>query len=196
MSTFPRAAIIKLTGDKTASRASAPAQGISQSCRSAMSDQVSFTLISWPPCPCLPPHRQPPHYRSLSSTHIVSSEQCPNKIHSIVSTGAVLTPGLAKWLAEAFGPVCQIGMSGGTELCGSFMHGTRSLPSFPGEIAVKALGMDDVAFSPDGTSVPDGDPGELVCRKPFPNMPVMFLNDPDRKRYHAAYFEGFPRKVS
>lgn len=53
--------------------------------------------------------------------------------------------------------------------------------------------MDIAAFSPDGTPVPEGEAGELVCRKPFPNMPAMFLRDPDKKRYHAAYFEGFPR---
>jgi acetoacetyl-CoA synthetase len=116
-----------------------------------------------------------------------------SKTHTIFSTGAVLTPALAEWLAEAFGPVCQIGFSGGTELCGSFMHGTRSLPSYPGEIAVKELGMDIAAFSHEGSPVPDGEAGELVCRKPFPNMPVMFLKDPGRKRYHSAYLEGFSR---
>lgn len=74
------------------------------------------------------------------------------------------------------------------------MHGTRSLPSYAGEIAVKALGMDVAAVSPkDGKVVLDGQSGELVCRKPFPNMPVMFWNDPGKKRYHAAYFQGLPR---
>jgi acetoacetyl-CoA synthetase len=27
---------------------------------------------------------------------------------------------------------------------------------------------------------------------PFPSMPVRFWNDPDDRRYHAAYFERFP----
>ena len=115
-------------------------------------------------------------------------------LHTIVSTGAVLTPALAQWLAEAFGPVCQLSMSGGTEICGSFLHGTRSLPSHPGELAVRGLGMDVAVFSIDGTEMSDGESGELVCRKPFPNMPAMFLNDPGQKRYHSSYFEGFPRK--
>lgn len=154
-----------------------------QSCRNVTSNRVSYATATIACAPC-----------SLTAD-LPLLEQYPNNIHSIVSTGAVLTPGLATWLSEAFGPVCQIGMSGGTELCGSLMHGTRSLPSFPGEIAVKALGMDVVAFSPDGAPVSDGEAGELVCRKPFPNMPVMFLNDPGKKRYHAAYFEQFPRKV-
>ena len=34
--------------------------------------------------------------------------------------------------------------------------------------------------------------GELVCTEPFPSMPVMFWNDPDGKKYRAAYFERFP----
>jgi acetoacetyl-CoA synthetase len=34
--------------------------------------------------------------------------------------------------------------------------------------------------------------GELVCTKPFPSMPVKFWNDPDGRKYRAAYFERFP----
>ena len=34
--------------------------------------------------------------------------------------------------------------------------------------------------------------GELVCTRPFPSMPVGFWNDPDDKKYHAAYFDHFP----
>jgi acetoacetyl-CoA synthetase len=37
-----------------------------------------------------------------------------------------------------------------------------------------------------------GTPGELVCTRPFPSMPVEFWNDPDGARYRAAYFERFP----
>lgn len=113
-------------------------------------------------------------------------------LHSILSTGAVLTPPLASWLAEAFGPVCQISLSGGTELCGAFLHGTRSLPSYPGELAVKGLGMDIVVFSADGKPVADGESGELVCRNAFPNMPIMFWDDPGRSRYYKSYFDNFP----
>ena len=36
-----------------------------------------------------------------------------------------------------------------------------------------------------------GERGELVCTRAFPSMPVGFWNDPDGKRYHAAYFERF-----
>jgi len=35
-------------------------------------------------------------------------------------------------------------------------------------------------------------PGELVCRTPFPSMPLRFIGDPDGSKYRAAYFERFP----
>jgi acetoacetyl-CoA synthetase len=37
-----------------------------------------------------------------------------------------------------------------------------------------------------------GAKGELVCTRPFPSMPVAFWNDPDGRKYRAAYFERFP----
>ena len=115
--------------------------------------------------------------------------------HSHCANGAVLTPSVAQWMAKPFGPVCQISMSGVTELCGSFVHGTRSLPSYPGQLAAKATGLDVVATSADGTPLPDGQSGKLVCRNPFPNMPAIVLNDPQRKRYFDAYFAKMPRKL-
>ena len=45
--------------------------------------------------------------------------------------------------------------------------------------------------APAGKPLPQGK-GELVCTKPFASMPVKFWNDPDGKKYHAAYFERFP----
>ena len=37
-----------------------------------------------------------------------------------------------------------------------------------------------------------GEKGELVCTRRSPRMPVGFWNDPDGKKYRAAYFERFP----
>jgi acetoacetyl-CoA synthetase len=31
-----------------------------------------------------------------------------------------------------------------------------------------------------------------VCTRPFPSMPIGFWNDPDDRRYRAAYFERYP----
>ena len=37
-----------------------------------------------------------------------------------------------------------------------------------------------------------GEPGELVCTKPFPSMPVAFWNDADGAKYRGAYFDHYP----
>ena len=37
-----------------------------------------------------------------------------------------------------------------------------------------------------------GEKGELVCTATFPSMPIGFWNDPDGKKYHAAYFDKYP----
>jgi acetoacetyl-CoA synthetase len=44
----------------------------------------------------------------------------------------------------------------------------------------------------DDGEVVENETGELTCSKPFPSMPVKFWNDPDGRRYRAAYFEKFP----
>ena len=36
-----------------------------------------------------------------------------------------------------------------------------------------------------------GEKGELVCTKPFPSMPIGFLNDPTGERYRSAYFDRY-----
>jgi acetoacetyl-CoA synthetase len=45
-------------------------------------------------------------------------------------------------------------------------------------------------WSDDGKHIVE-EKGELVCAKAFPSMPVMFWNDPEGKKYRAAYFERF-----
>jgi acetoacetyl-CoA synthetase len=137
--------------------------------------------------------RAPREARTPTNHDFITGSFAP-RLRTIVSTGALLPVPLARWLGEAFGPVYQINMSGGTELCGSWVHCVPNLPSYPGESSAIALGMDVAVFSPDGKEVRRGERGELVCRKPFPNMPAMFLKDPGRKRYFSAYFAGFPRK--
>jgi len=60
-----------------------------------------------------------------------------------------------------------------------------------GEIQCRALGMKVEVWDERGHAVRQQQ-GELVCTMPFPSMPVGFWNDPDGRKYHAAYFEGFP----
>jgi acetoacetyl-CoA synthetase len=62
---------------------------------------------------------------------------------------------------------------------------------WPGEIQAPLLGMDAAVFDQNGGDI-DNEKGELVCKNPFPSMPVGFLNDPDGEKYRTAYFERFP----
>ena len=64
------------------------------------------------------------------------------------------------------------------------------LPVRRGELQCKGLGMATEIYDENGRSV-TGEQGELVCTQPFPSTPVSFWNDPDGKRYRAAYFDRF-----
>jgi len=80
---------------------------------------------------------------------------------------------------------------GGTEIVGGFVVATPTQAVYAGEIQARGLGMDVDSWSDDGQSLVD-EVGELVCKKPFPSMPIYFLNDPDFERYNNAYFNEFP----
>ena len=82
-------------------------------------------------------------------------------------------------------------MSGGTDIISCFVGGDPTAPVWSGEIQVLGLGMNVDVFDDAGRSV-RGTKGELVCKTPFPSMPVAFWNDPDGRKYHGAYFERFP----
>ena len=136
----------------------------------------------------------PRYFTELQKAGVVA-KPFVKKVDKIPSAGALLTESMSLWIRESFGDICQISTSGGTELCGNFVHGTQTLPVYAGENAIYCLGMDVDMFASDGKPVPEGESGELVCKKPFPNMPAFFLHDPDRKKYRAAYFEGANRQV-
>jgi acetoacetyl-CoA synthetase len=82
-------------------------------------------------------------------------------------------------------------ISGGTDLISCFALGNPTSPVWRGELQCRGLGMAVDVFDPAGRPV-RGTPGELVCTRPFPSMPVSFWNDADGSRYRAAYFAHFP----
>ena len=85
--------------------------------------------------------------------------------------------------------LCNI--SGGTELISCFALGVPTEPVWRGELQGPGLGMAVDTFDPSGRPL-RGAPGELVCTRPFPSMPVAFWNDPDGAKYRSAYFSKFP----
>ncbi|HEV7738389.1 MAG TPA: hypothetical protein VGO47_13575, partial [Chlamydiales bacterium] len=61
------------------------------------------------------------------------------------------------------------------------------------EIQTKALGMKVEVFDPQGHNIEHtGKPGELVCTRAHPSLPLYFWNDIDGKKYFSAYFSTYP----
>ncbi|HEY8166264.1 MAG TPA: acetoacetate--CoA ligase [Gemmatimonadaceae bacterium] len=82
-------------------------------------------------------------------------------------------------------------ISGGTDIVSCFAGGVPTEPVYRGELQARALAMSVDVFGDNGQPLV-GEPGELVCTKPFPSMPVSFWNDADSTKYRAAYFDYFP----
>jgi acetoacetyl-CoA synthetase len=113
-------------------------------------------------------------------------------LRTVLSTGSPLAPPSFDWVYEHVKrDLCLSSMSGGTDLIASFASGNPAGPVWRGELQVPALGMAVDVFDEHGRSV-RGRPGELVCTRPFPSMPVAFWNDPDGSKYRSAYFDYFP----
>ena len=81
-------------------------------------------------------------------------------------------------------------ISGGTDIVSCFVNGNIYSSVNIGEIQNNGLGMDTAVFSEKGKSILNKK-GELVCRNPFPSMPLKFWNDPGKVKYKKAYFSKF-----
>ncbi len=113
-------------------------------------------------------------------------------LRTVLSTGSPLLHESFEYVyREVKRDVHLASISGGTDIVSCFVLGNPRLPVVAPEIQCRGLGMAVDAFDDAGASV-TGRPGELVCTRAFPSMPVGFWNDPDDKRYRAAYFERFP----
>jgi acetoacetyl-CoA synthetase len=114
------------------------------------------------------------------------------KLRAILSTGSPLMPASFDFVYEHVKSDVQLAsISGGTDIVSCFALGCPILPVYRGELQCRGLGMAVEIFDDEGRAHTD-EPGELVCTRPFPAMPVGFWNDPDGSRYRAAYFERFP----
>jgi acetoacetyl-CoA synthetase len=115
-----------------------------------------------------------------------------SSLRTILSTGSPLAPESFDYIyRDVKNDVCLSSISGGTDIVSCFALGNPTLPVYRGELQCIGLGMAVEVWGEDGKPVESG-PGELVCTKPFPSMPVSFWNDPDGTKYKAAYFEHFP----
>jgi acetoacetyl-CoA synthetase len=114
-----------------------------------------------------------------------------SSVRLITSTGSPLAPESFEFVYRSIKrDVHLASISGGTDLVSSFAMADPTSPVWKGELQRPGLAMAVDVWSEDGKHI-EGERGELVCTKPFPSMPVMFWNDPQGKKYHAAYFERF-----
>jgi acetoacetyl-CoA synthetase len=113
-------------------------------------------------------------------------------LRTIFSTGSPLMPEQFDFVHEAVKADVQLAsISGGTDILSCFALGNPWSPVYRGELQGPGLGMAVDVYDTVGKPL-RGEPGELVCTKPFPSMPVGFWSDTDGSRYRAAYFERFP----
>ncbi|MCG8441773.1 MAG: acetoacetate--CoA ligase [Caulobacterales bacterium] len=114
-------------------------------------------------------------------------------LRTVASTGSPLAPENFDFVYEEIkADIHLASIAGGTDIVSCFMLGDPLSPVYRGQLQRAGLGMAVEAFDEKGKALKVGKPGELVCAKPFPSMPVGFWNDPDGARYHAAYFSDYP----
>jgi acetoacetyl-CoA synthetase len=110
----------------------------------------------------------------------------------MLSTGSPLAPEDFDYVYQRIKSELRLSsISGGTDIISCFVLGSPLLPVWRGEIQCRGLGM-QVEVVNDAAQAVQGEKGELICRAPFPSMPIGFWNDADGRKYHAAYFERFP----
>lgn len=116
------------------------------------------------------------------------------RLRVVASTGSPLSPETNSWAVEHLPAAVHLAsISGGTDLCATFVTGDPTSPVYAGAIQRPTLGMAIGVLDDDGTPMPVGERGELSCTRPFPSMPLRFGNDPDGERYRTAYFERDPQ---
>lgn len=110
----------------------------------------------------------------------------------VLYTGSPLSTNGFEWVYNSVKNNIQLaGISGGTDIISCFVLGNPNLPVHAGRIQCKGLGVDAIAFDDGGNEI-FNKPGELVCSKPIPSMPIGFLNDPCGEKYFNAYFSNYP----
>jgi acetoacetyl-CoA synthetase len=128
----------------------------------------------------------------LRITYFGTSAVALTALRTVGSTGSPLPAEWYRWVYEAVGKdLVLASLSGGTDVCTGFVGANRLLPVYSGEFACRCLGAAVASYDAQARPVLD-EVGELVVTQPMPTMPVFFWNDPDGRRYRAAYFEQFP----
>jgi len=114
-----------------------------------------------------------------------------SNLRTICSTGSPLSADGFRFIYKNIKKDVHLAsISGGTDIISCFVLGNVFQSVYSGEIQNSGLGMDVDVFDEKGFSIKNKK-GELVCKKPFPSMPIKFWNDKNDKKYSAAYFEKY-----
>ncbi|KAL4791720.1 hypothetical protein BDV19DRAFT_369916 [Aspergillus venezuelensis] len=116
-------------------------------------------------------------------------------LKAIFSTGSPLAPSTFEYVYSSIHSNIMLGsITGGTDILSLFCSGCPILPVYKGEIQCRSLAMAVFAYDYAGNDVSSsGEPGDLVCTRPFPAQPVMFWPPgPDgAEKYRKSYFDVF-----
>ena len=127
---------------------------------------------------------------SVKKSGYLPAEKCNLEfLKCLCSTGSPLSPESFEFINKYIKSDMQIAsISGGTDILSCFVLNNPFDKVIKGEIQCRGLGMKIDVFDEKGNSIKEV-PGELVCTKPFPSMPIMFWNDLDGSKYKKAYFD-------
>jgi acetoacetyl-CoA synthetase len=127
-----------------------------------------------------------------SDVSLVDAGPFPN-LRCLMITGSPLSSSTATWVSEQLGDQVQIApFSGGTDIVGCFTGPNTLTNVYAGQMQGPILGMDVDVWDEFGKSCPPNVVGELVCKKPFPSVPLGIIGDASGARFNSTYFEKWP----
>ena len=129
---------------------------------------------------------------ALNKSNILNKKKYKLKnLRTICSTGSPLSEDGFKFVYKKVkSSVHLASISGGTDIVSCFVLGNIYDPVIAGQIQNKGLGMDVDIFNDNGKPIKNKK-GELVCKNPFPTMPLKFWNDKKNLKFKDAYFNRF-----
>ena len=114
-----------------------------------------------------------------------------NKLKTICSTGSPLSNSGFEYVYKNIKKNVHLSsISGGTDIVSCFVLGNIYQPVHIGEIQNKGLALDVDIFNDKGKPIKNNK-GELVCKNPFPSMPLKFWNDKNDNKFKNTYFDRF-----
>ena len=112
-------------------------------------------------------------------------------LKTICSTGSPLSKDGFEYIYKNIkSDVHLASISGGTDIVSCFVLGNLYEPVISGQIQNKGLGLNVDILNEKGKSIKNAR-GELVCKNPFPSMPIKFWNDKKNEKFKKAYFNRY-----